>query len=180
MTTSYNEYMIKHPDESGLIHELHKVGVFKDFTDEELTDLELNYQLKYGDLILQAPIESLLSNLITPLEKLAKMINLHYGKKWESLLSIDPLTYNGVTETTKGNINNVNKISAYDSDDLIDDSGNDSTQDFTKTTSYNNISNFRTNVDFLTKYDTMLLDIKNYLSKNVQQKGNFIDESYSN
>lgn len=165
---SYNEYMKTHPDESGLIHELQKLGVFSKLSEDDISDLELNYQLKYGDMILQDSVESIMKNLITPLEKLARMINLNFKDKWKAFADLDVNGYNMVTEKTTGNLTNSNKVSAYDDDTLIDDSGSESSQVITKDTIYRNISAVKNNVDLLTIYDTMLVDIKNYLTKHIQ------------
>lgn len=165
---SYNEYVKTHPDELGLIHELQKLGVFSKLSEDDISDLELNYQLKYGDLLLKDSVESALKNLITPLEKLARMIDLSFKDKWRVFADIDVTSYDGVTENTTGNLKTNNKVSAYDDDTLIDDSGSETSQDITKNKIYSNIRTVKNNVDLLTIYDTMLLDIKNYLSKNVQ------------
>ena len=124
--------------QGNIFSELKRIDTSLVFDDEKLWQL---FNLKYGD-----------KTLVSPLDKwgavgIAEMLTLEYGEKWR-LFSEQMTNFNnylgGVRTTETLNkeelLNNVsdtlNKIAAFDSDDLLANDGNNSTSNSTNTLEY--------------------------------------------
>ena len=158
---------------------------FPFFTDNETSDLDQMLSIAYGQRLVASAFGNVDAN------SAGKFIVKLYGDKWSSLISFNatPLDIgaksvtktmgNQNTKGTKNDISNTeNKVSAFNSDDLITDTGNhnvlDETtnQDITRDssvsvidwqTAYNNLSLAeRTNI-----ISVVLKDVATYLTVSV-------------
>lgn len=124
--------------QNNIFTELKKIDTSLVFDDGKLWQL---FTLKYGERVLRAPLDS------WGAVGIAEMLVLEYGEKWR-LFSEQMRQFNsylgGVRVTEKLNkqelLNNVNdtlnKIAAYDSDDLLVNDGNNTTSNSTNTLEY--------------------------------------------
>lgn len=117
---------------------LKKIDTSLVFDDEKLWQL---FTLKYGERVLRAPLDK------WGAVGIAEMLVLEYGEKWrlfsEQMVNFTSY-FGGVRVTEKldkqellNNVNDtLNKIAAYDSDDLFVNDGNNTTSNSTNTLEY--------------------------------------------
>ena len=143
-------------------------------------DMDTALIINYGERVVYHKLHNL------NLDKLARIINSLYGSNWEKLITINTLDFKSVAEkivneTTNNNVISTgsnstdNKVSAYNSDELVTDTkdvGNSTnTEDLTGTkqtsektislqTAYNNLL-LTQKVNIL---NTVLKDVSSYLT----------------
>ena len=174
--------MMFHEMQGNIFTELKRIDNSLNFDDEKLWQL---FTLKYGD-----------KTLVSPLDKwgavgIAEMLILEYGEKWRAIgehVSQFNSYLGGVRTTETLNkeelLNNVsdtlNKIAAYDSDDLLVNDGNNNTSSGNNTITYTKtLLNENLSIDELLK--TLQIKIENDIIKLVvNDTKNFITlEIYS-
>ena len=124
--------------QGNIFTELKKIEASLVFDDEKLWQL---FTLKYGERVLRAPLDK------WGAVGIAEILILEYGEKWR-LFSEQMAKFTsylgGVRVTEKldkrellNNVNDtLNKIAAYDSDDLLVNDGNNTTSNSTNTLEY--------------------------------------------
>ena len=124
--------------QGNIFSELKKIEASLVFDDEKLWQL---FTLKYGERVLRAPLDS------WGAVDIAGVLALEYSEKWR-LFSVQIANFTsylgGVRVTEKldkrellNNVNDtLNKIAAYDSDDLLVNDGNNTTSNSTNTLNY--------------------------------------------
>lgn len=132
MIETYEE-LVK--DSNGIFFYLNKISALP-FTNNEVNISELDevYLFKFGEQLLFRKVRNLLEehSKEETLEKLARIIKTQYSEKWKKNYSTFLSDYKlGVKEivqynqTNKDVSNQLNKLSAFDSDELVVNDGNE-------------------------------------------------------
>lgn len=163
-----------------LFTEINAVKQFPFFTEFGADTLDNLLNLKYGERLLFHKLEKIDQKV------LANLLVAEFGQKWDSLIqavdSLDDVTLGkkdittetiSNTESRSNNREDVSKVSAFDSDDLIDSGGNSSsggdelegTRERTLTQESKDINQTFRNLNLLEKHtiiDVVLRDVSNF------------------
>lgn len=166
-----------------LFNKIGNVEQFPFLVDEDI--LEVGLILKYGDKTLFNKFETM------PDEMIAKLIVVQFKNKWNDLFEalqsdFDLMSGSVQVVDEKGNHEQkrdythelINKVGAFNSDDLLIDSGNNEinsddvkgTNDKLTKISYNALNNLWDNLEKVSKnniVDVVLFDIQSFLTLNI-------------
>ena len=168
----YSEY-IKNGG-TGIIQLLAKNQTLSYLLSDDISTLDSAFLLENGEKKFSIPVENLLKNE-NDLTPIANMMKVRFGKTWKTLFNSipqenDPLA-NEVTKTTGSmdtNNQTTNQVAGYDSDTMVNDNSNQSTES-NKTTqtvtkmNYENLTNLLGELKNNVYYDILFSDIRNYI-----------------
>jgi len=168
----YSEYI--KDGGTGIIALLSKNQTLKYLLSDVIQPLDTTFLMENGDKKFTLAVENMLKaeNDLTPI---ASMMKIRFGQYWQVLYNSQPTdsdpVYSSITTsngelTSKGN--NVNQVSGYDSDDMVDNDGSNSTGNQTtnntvKTLNYEDLTKLLGELKNNVFYDKMFLDIRNYI-----------------
>jgi len=168
----YSEYI--KDGGTGIIALLSKNQTLKYLLSDVIQPLDTAFNMENGSKRFTLTVENLLKseNDLTPI---ANMMKVRFGQYWQVLYNSQPNdtdpVYSSITESTgelnsKGN--NINQVSGYDSPDMVNSDGSNSTGNQTNNTTLKtlNYADLTKMLDELKKnvfYDKMLTDIRNYM-----------------
>ena len=158
----------------GIITLLSSNQTLKYLLSDVIQPLDSTFLLENGDKKFTLAVENMLKseNDLTPI---ASMMKIRFGQYWQVLYNSQPTdndpVYSSITTSTgelnsKGN--NVNQVSGYDSADMVDNDGSNSTGNQTtnntvKTLNYDDLTKLLGELKNNVFYDKMFLDIRNYI-----------------
>lgn len=168
----YSEYIAN--GGTGIITLLSNNQALKFLLSDVISPLDSAFLMENGSKRFTLSVENMLKaeNDLTPI---ANMMKVRFGQYWNVLYNSQPTdndpVYSSITTTTgelntKGN--NINQVSGYDSADMVNSDGSNSTGNQTNNTTLKTL-----NYDDLTKvldelknnvfYDKMFTDIRKYI-----------------
>ena len=159
---------------SGIITLLSNNQALKFLLSDVIKPLDGAFLMENGSKRFTLSVENMLKaeNDLTPI---ANMMKVRFGQYWQVLYNSqtkdsDPV-YSSITTSTgeltsKGN--NINQVSSYDSPDMVNSDGNNSTGNQTnnntlKTLNYDDLTKLLDELKNNVFYDKMFTDIRNYI-----------------
>jgi len=168
----YSEYI--KDGGTGIIALLSKNQTLKYLLSDVIQPLDTAFNMENGSKKFTLSIENMLKaqNDLTPI---ANMMKVRFGQYWQVLYNSQPTdsapVYSSITESTgelntKGN--NINQVSGYDSADMVNSDGSNSTGNQTnnstlKTLNYDDLTNLLDELKNNVFYDKMFTDIRTYI-----------------
>ena len=159
---------------SGIITLLSNNQALKFLLSDVISPLDNAFTMENGSKRFTLSVENMLKaqNDLTPI---ANMMKVRFGQYWNVLYNSQPTdkdpVYSSITTSTgelntKGN--NVNQVSGYDSPDMVNSDGSNSTGNQTnnntvKTLNYDELTTLLGELKNNVFYDKMFLDIRNYI-----------------
>lgn len=168
----YSEYIEK--GGKGIITLLGENQALKFLLSDNIKPLDDTFLMENGNKNFTISVESMLkvNNDLTPV---ANMLKIKYAKYWNVLYNSQPKDTDPIyTSITTGNSeanttgNTTNKVSGYDSSDMIDSDGSNTTGNTTNTNSvktldYTELTNLLSELKNNVFYDKIFTDIRNYI-----------------
>lgn len=168
----YSEYLKN--GGTGIIQLLANNQTLSYLLSDDIKTLDSAFLLENGEKKFSIPVESLLKNE-NDLTPIANMMKVRFGKTWKTLFNSipqdsDPLANEVIKTTGSMDTNNqtTNQVAGYDSDTMVNDNSNQSTES-NKTTqtvtkmNYENLTNLLGELKNNVYYDMMFSDIRNYI-----------------
>lgn len=168
----YSEYIAN--GGTGIITLLSNNQALKFLLSDVIKPLDSAFTMENGSKRFTLSVENMLKaeNELTPI---ANMMKVRFGKYWNVLYNSQPTdtdpVYSSITESTgelntKGN--NINQVSSYDSPDMVNSDGSNSTGNQTnnntlKTLNYDDLTNLLDELKNNVFYDKMFTDIRTYI-----------------
>ena len=163
---------------TGIITLLSSNQTLKFLLSDVIKPLDGAFLMENGSKRFTLSVENMLKaeNDLTPI---ANMMRVRFGQYWQVLYNSQPTdsdpVYSTITTSTgeltsKGN--NVNQVSGYDSAEMVDNDGSNSTGNQTtnntvKTLNYEDLTTLLGELKNNAFYDKMFLDIRNYIFSTV-------------
>ena len=168
----YSEYI--KDGGTGIISLLSNNQTLKYLLSDVIQPLDSAFLMENGSKRFTLSVENMLKaqNDLTPI---ANMMKVRFGQYWSVLYNSQPTdtdpVYSSITTSTgelnsKGN--NVNQVSSYDSPDMVNSDGSNSTANQTnngtvKTLNYADLTNLLGELKNNVFYDKMFTDIRTYI-----------------
>ena len=168
----YSEYIAN--GGTGIITLLSSNQTLKFLLSDVIKPLDGAFLMENGSKRFTLSVENMLKaeNDLTPI---ANMMRVRFGQYWQVLYNSQPTgtdpVYSSITTSTgeltsKGN--NTNQVSSYDSPDMVNSDGSNSTGNQTnnstlKTLNYDDLTNLLDELKNNVFYDKMFTDIRNYI-----------------
>lgn len=159
---------------TGIVTLLSNNQTLKFLLSDDIKPLDDAFLLENGSKEFSLPVENLLKaeNDLTPI---ANMLKVRFGEYWSVLHKSQPTdtdpVYSSITISngelnTKGN--NINQVSGYDSSDMVNSDGSNSTGNQTnngtvKTLNYDDLTKLLGELKNNVFYDKMFTDIRSYI-----------------
>jgi len=172
----YSEYI--KAGGTGIISLLSQNQTLKYLLSDSIQPLDTTFLMENGSKKFSLAVENMLNaeNDLTPI---ASMLKMRFGQYWQVLYNSQPTdtdpVYSSIT-TTNGEINTkgntINQVSGYDSPNMVDNDGNNSTGNQTnnntvKTLNYEDLTKLLGELKNNVFYDKMFIDIRNYIFNTV-------------
>jgi len=159
---------------TGIIELLSKNQTLKFLLSDVIDPLDSAFLMENGSKQFSLSISNML-NITNDLTPIANMLKIRYGQYWQVLYNSQPTdkdsVYSSIT-TSNGELNttgnNTNQVSGYDSPNMVNSDGSNSTGNQTntgtvKTLNYDELSTLLSELKNNVFYDKMFTDIKNYI-----------------
>jgi len=159
---------------TGIIELLSKNQTLKFLLSDIIDPLDSAFLMENGSKQFSLSISNML-NITNDLTPIANMLKIRYGQYWQVLYNSQPTdkdsVYSSIT-TSNGELNttgnNTNQVSGYDSPNMVNSDGSNSTGNQTntgtvKTLNYDELSTLLSELKNNVFYDKMFTDIKNYI-----------------
>jgi len=159
---------------TGIIELLSKNQTLKFLLSDVIDPLDSAFLMENGSKQFSLSISNML-NIQNDLTPIANMLKIRYGQYWQVLYNSQPTdkdsVYSSIT-TSNGELNttgnNTNQVSGYDSPNMVNSDGSNSTGNQTntgtvKTLNYDELSTLLSELKNNVFYDKMFTDIKNYI-----------------
>lgn len=159
---------------TGIVTLLSNNQTLKFLLSDDIKPLDDAFLLENGSKEFSLPVENLLKaeNDLTPI---ANMLKVRFGQYWKVLHNSQPTdtdpVYSSITTSTgelntKGN--SINQVSGYDSPDMVNSDGSNSTGNQTnngtvKTLNYDDLTNLLGELKNNVFYDKLFTDIRSYI-----------------
>lgn len=163
---------------TGIIELLSKNQSLKFLLSDNIKPLESAFLMENGSKQFSLSISNML-NITNDLTPIANMLKIRFGDYWQVLYNSQPTekdtVYSSIT-TSNGELNttgnNTNQVSGYDSPNMVNSDGSNSTGNQTnngtvKTLNYDELSNLLSELKNNVFYDRMFTDIRNYIFNTV-------------
>ena len=161
---------------TGVIALLSQNQTLKFLLSDVIEPLDSAFLMENGSKQFSLSISNML-NITNDLTPIANMLKIRFGDYWQVLYNSQPkdTMYSSIT-TSNGELNttgnNTNQVSGYDSPNMVNSDGSNSTGNQTnngtvKTLNYDDLSNLLSELKNNVFYDKMFTDIKNYIFNTV-------------
>lgn len=163
---------------TGIIELLSKNQSLKFLLSDVIEPLDSAFLMENGTKQFSLSISNML-NIQNDLTPIANMLKVRYGQYWQVLYNSQPTdqdtVYSSIT-TSNGELNttgnNVNQVSGYDSPNMVNSDGSNSTGNQTnngtvKTLNYDELTTLLSELKNNVFYDRMFTDIRNYIFNTV-------------
>lgn len=163
---------------TGIISLLSKNQTLKYLLSDDIVPLDNAFLMENGSKKFSLAVENMLQ-IDNDLSPIASMMKIRFGDYWKVIYNSQPTdkdtVYSSIT-TSNGELNttgnNVNQVSGYDSPNMVNSDGSNSTGNQTnngtvKTLNYDDLTTLLSELKNNVFYDKMFTDIKNYIFNTV-------------